>query len=496
MATRYLQLQHDDKLGLQSGDGRSIWNGQIKDSNKLWDITSCGTGGTKLSPATTKHNKFFENGDPSISYGCGFAEVDEGISQALFSEFFLKNKIKTERTLLVLEFEKGYAINVRAHTSLLRPSHFFLHLKQSNYDQLKNLVDYYIDSQKSLKSWSECPSDSKKYNYFLEKIASDFGHMASVFESEYIFCWLDWDGDNILMDGSIIDYGSIRQFGMFHADYRYDDVERFSTSILEQRDKAKHIVQCFAQLVDYIKTKEKKNLKHFKDAKSLSTFDNVFETHKNKSLLIKIGLDEKTANTLIEQKSRLVHDFRKVFSYFERAKSAEGLVKVSDGVSWNAIFCMRDILRELPKLIIATKVKTDDEDFINILKSNYAKKDDILISLYRSKMIKSFQDKYWDLLTEASLINKQSFDKQVLMVSLKSARLNKFARVTGDSISIIVDKIIKKKNKLTCDDIYFLIDDFSTIQSIYESVQEPTELKNKELLMSFFEIVKEYREGI
>lgn len=44
MATRYLQLQHPDKRGMNSGDGRSIWNGLFKGKNGNWDISSCGTG--------------------------------------------------------------------------------------------------------------------------------------------------------------------------------------------------------------------------------------------------------------------------------------------------------------------------------------------------------------------------------------------------------------------------------------------------------------------
>jgi transcriptional regulator with XRE-family HTH domain len=47
----------------------------------------------------------------------------------------------------------------------------------------------------------------------------------------------------------IIDYGSVRQFGIRHDKYRYDDVERFSTNLNEQKNKARLIVQVFAQLV-------------------------------------------------------------------------------------------------------------------------------------------------------------------------------------------------------------------------------------------------------
>ncbi len=39
MATRYLQLQHADRRGLSSGDGRSIWNGCWQFAGKTWDIS-------------------------------------------------------------------------------------------------------------------------------------------------------------------------------------------------------------------------------------------------------------------------------------------------------------------------------------------------------------------------------------------------------------------------------------------------------------------------
>ena len=52
MATRYLQPQHKDNIGLSSGDGRSIWNGYVKHKGKTWDISSRGTGATKLNQET------------------------------------------------------------------------------------------------------------------------------------------------------------------------------------------------------------------------------------------------------------------------------------------------------------------------------------------------------------------------------------------------------------------------------------------------------------
>jgi uncharacterized protein YdiU (UPF0061 family) len=496
MATRYLQLQHPDKKGKNSGDGRSVWNGQIKNNGQIWDVSSCGTGATKLSPATSKFKKFFESGDPSISYGCGYAEVDEGMAQALFSEVFHKNQIRTERALAVLEFEKGYAINVRAHKNLLRPSHFFTHLKQNDLESLKSLLDYHIEIQRSLEGWEKCPQGKGKYKYFLKHFAETFGDIAATFENDYVFCWLDWDGDNILMDGSVIDYGSIRQFGLFHSEYRYDDVDRFSTSILEQREKARYIVQCFAQIVDYIETGEKKSINKLKKNKSLTQFDEKFEDVKNRSVLFKIGFSPKECDYLLKNDLKVTKEFRKIFSYFERSKSKKGLVKVADGVSWDAIFCMRDILRELPQMVIARKDKITDEEFISILKSNYATKSDLEITPYRSKMIRSFQSLYWKLVERAAKQNKQPFEKQVLSISMRSSVINKMEWVTGDSISVIVEKILKQKNKMTAGEIYKLIQDFSELQT-YKPCEKPKlQKETKGLVKQFFEIVKEHREGL
>ena len=204
MATRYLQLQHDDKKGRTSGDGRSIWNGQIKHNHKTWDISSCGTGATRLSPATSKYNKFFETGDPTISYGCGYAEFDEGLATAILSHIFNANQQSTEQTLAIIEFKNNISINVRVHENLLRPSHIFLYLKQDRLEELKSLLDYYIERQREKEDWSDCPSSQKKYDYLGDKIASTFGALSADLEDEYIFCWLDWDGIGFLGAGAII----------------------------------------------------------------------------------------------------------------------------------------------------------------------------------------------------------------------------------------------------------------------------------------------------
>ena len=88
-------------------------------------------------------------------------------------------------------------------------------------------------------------------------------------EEEYIFNWLAWDGDNMLASGALLDYGSIRQFSAKHDKYRYEDVDRYSTTLTEQRVWARKIIQSFIQLTDFVITEEKQNLDVYKDHEML-----------------------------------------------------------------------------------------------------------------------------------------------------------------------------------------------------------------------------------
>mgnify|MGYP001568201907 CR=1 FL=1 len=157
MATRYLQLQHPDKRGLNSGDGRSIWNGLFSSKHGQWDITSCGTGATRLSPACNINKKFYQTGDPTVSYGCGLSDLDEGLSTLFFSEVLNRNHYSTERLLCIIEFPNKTGIHVRANKNLLRPGHVFRALKQGKKEELRPLLDYYIQRQVNNCEWENVP---------------------------------------------------------------------------------------------------------------------------------------------------------------------------------------------------------------------------------------------------------------------------------------------------------------------------------------------------
>jgi uncharacterized protein YdiU (UPF0061 family) len=501
MASRYLQLQHPDKTGKTSGDGRSIWNGCIRNNGVTWDISSCGTGATKLSPACNINKKFYQTGDPSISYGCGLSEVGEGLETLLFSEVLGKNGFKTERVLAIIEFQNGLGINVRANPNLMRPSHFFGHLKQGNLTTLKQVADYYIDRQIENKQWDQTTfkNDKEKYFYLAGQVAKSFAETAAKFEDEYIFCWLDWDGDNILMDGGIIDYGSIRQFGLFHAEYRYDDVQRYSTTILEQRQKARYIVQCFAQIADFLTTGKKRSLSSFKNHDILKYFDKHFIDCKDRNLTQKIGFKKNQQDLLLSAHRPLVTKFRKAFSYFERSKSKRGIYKVADGINRDAIFCMRDIMREFPQLYLSKGKILEHAEFIEVIKSSYAKRSDLKITDLRKKQINRFQSAYLSLVAVIGKETGQPLQQLLLELTMRSSVINKYDRVTGDSITYIVQKIQKLRPKLTPEELFQLAEQFSCYQNLnpdQKKVTEKVPVRHKNIMQNLYSIVRECREGL
>ncbi len=465
MATRYLQLQHPGKTGMTSGDGRSIWNGSYSCNGQTWDLSSCGTGATWLSPATHLYNKFFKTGDPTISYGCGYSDLDDGVTGALFSEILHNSGHTTERCLAVIEYPGNLSVNVRAAKNLLRPSHFFNHLKQGQHSRLKSMVDYYIQREQS-NNKNYNPTGESKYDAFLTQITETFAKMAATFESEYIFCWLAWDGDNILMNGGIIDYGSVRQFGLFHHEYRYDDVDRWSTNIIEQKSQAKYIVQTFIQLIEFVKTGQKSPIRKFSNHSLLKRFDQIFKTHKNHLLLKKIGfsLSESESKRWTRHSSFL--RFEKIFRKFEReTRQLKNMTKVPDGITKDALFCMKDYLREMPKFLLKNNREMTPTEMMDVLASEYCTKQARALSLKRKTMLKKLQESYLGLIELATIKFDQSRKEVLFGIQSRAQHSNPESRVTGDAICEVGKKILNERKKINASNVQKLMDMYIEQQS-------------------------------
>ncbi|RYZ65716.1 MAG: hypothetical protein EOP05_20205, partial [Proteobacteria bacterium] len=239
------------------------------------------------------------------------------------SEIFHLNGVPTERVLTVIDLGKGCGIGVRAASNLVRPAHLFLYLKQGRLETLRQATDYMIQRQVENGEWKFSATAPDRYQKMLRAISLSFARFAAHLERNYIFAWLDWDGDNVLANAGIIDYGSIRQFGLRHDQYRYDDVQRFSTNLNEQRGKARQIVEVFAQLANFLETGKKKGIEEFVSHPVVREFDREFDVELRRVFLQQVGFDAQQVQALMKKRSEV----EKLYSSFltlEKTKTRAG----------------------------------------------------------------------------------------------------------------------------------------------------------------------------
>lgn len=503
MATRYLQLQHQSRSGKTSGDGRSIWNGSITHNGKVWDISSRGTGVTRLAPGAAKADRPLQTGNEEFGYSCGQMEIDELYATAISSEIFHHNKIPTERVLAIIDLGKGLAIGVRAAPNLIRPAHLFLFLKQNDLKSLKKGVDYMIERQVKNKEWEIVPGKNK-YDQFMEYIVDSFAKFFARLDVDYVFAWLDWDGDNILANAGIIDYGSIRQFGVRHDQYRYDDVDRFSTTLNEQKIKARQLVQTFTQIADFIKSGKKTNIHEFRDHPYVKKFDKMFAHYFQRQRLYNIGFQKNDIQYILDKGFDVALKFEQTFKYFEAMKTQRKPEKVADGINRPAIFNMRDLLRELPSLLLENELNLIEPKilFDIMISTNASARDQVFKESYSVKLLE-LQKNYLDLIEFTR--RRRSSERILKEIENRSKVINRADRATGNAIITVVEKIISNiKSGFPIENIQELIEGYVDSQLLIpeqatfklDDILKRKKTTTKKLLTKLFVITNELKDEI
>lgn len=480
MATRYLQTQHASKQGETSGDGRSIWNGFLKTRSRTFDVSSCGTGNTILSPGAQESPDPIPTGSTDFGYASGLAEIDEMMGGAVMSEIFYREGYPTERCLTVIEYPDQTAIGVRTAPNLIRPAHLFRYLKSGQLEELIRSYDCFIDRQVQNRVYDVPNSGKTRYRKALEYITRTHAKLAAVMEEEYIFNWLAWDGDNMLASGALLDYGSIRQFSAKHNRYRYEDVDRYSTTLTEQRVWARKIIQTFIQMTDFVITGEKKNLESYKDDPGLDLFDECFERERHLRMLWRIGFTPAQSQRLLRYHLSKVEGFRKVLNYFEDVKTSGGLEEVPDGINHPPVFLVRHILKFLP-IFLSKNYSADEwpimdeEDFCKIMAGSYVEEDDLTLTDYRRKKSLEFQAQYSALIRAAG----KNPAKVLNRVAERSSVINYEFRKTGDGLTWIVNEAIRAKKKMDVNELQSAIERFIQSQVLVPGKWKP--IREREL---------------
>ncbi|MGH7179953.1 MAG: hypothetical protein ACREJC_21430, partial [Tepidisphaeraceae bacterium] len=475
MATRYLQIQHKDRRGKTSGDGRAIWNGMIRTARLTFDVSSRGTGATRLSPGAQIAGQPVKTGDDRWGYSCGQADLDEMLGTAVMSEVFFRNGLPTERTLAVIDFGDGTAIGVRTAPNLIRPAHIFRYVKLGMHDALRASIDYFIARQQSNGFWKLPANPALRYSKALSYLAESYGKLSAVLEEEYIFNWLSWDGDNMLASGAILDYGSVRQFASKHDKYRYDDVDRFSTCLTEQRRWARELVKVFAQAMHFAHTGTKLNLRRFNDAACLRTFDRAFSLERDRRMLWRLGFEPRQIDRLLKRASREIRDLRRAMAFFEDQKVLKGPEKLSDGITHNPVFLIRNLLRQLPGYYLDERGAEfgqlmPPDEFCKIMAASYVSRRDLRMTSTRDARARNFQMCYQRLIRAAG-----NFKQVLTTVRDRSAVNNHEHRMTGNAIILLVDEMIKRRDKMDRNDLQTVIDRFIDSQVLIPGQWRPLE---------------------
>lgn len=507
MATRYLQTQHKNKQGKTSGDGRSIWNGYLRNKGLTFDISSRGTGATILSPGAQLADGIVKTGDETHGYSSGLAELDEMLGSAVMSEIFYRQGIPTERCLSVVGYPDGTAIGVRSAPNLIRPAHIFRYLKQSRHCELKASVDYFIKREVENGTWQILEGERSQYTKALDYFARSYGRLAAVLEEEYIFNWLAWDGDNILASGAILDYGSIRQFAAKHDKYRFKDVDRYSASLIEQRRWARVLVQVFAQAMAFIESGTKQNLSTFKDAECLQMFDRAFAAERDYRVLWRIGFEPTQITYLLDHAKKEIRDFHKALSYFEDLKISRGIERLPDGFTHKPIFLIRNLLRLLPAYFLAQAIRRVDEEhaympgdvFCRVMAASYVSKRDLELTASRKDYIKNLQHRYLILMATLG----KPFEEVLKTLQERSTVINHRHRITGDALVLIIEEIMAMKGKMNINGLQEALEAFIDSQVLipgkWRPVQ-PADLKGNtlkaRLLQRIEASLEEYKESV
>jgi hypothetical protein len=216
----------------------------------------------------------------------------------------------------------------------------------------------------------------------------------------------------------------------------------------------------------------------------------------NQLLLKKLGLNEKQDAFILEKFPHLMKRFKKHHSYFEKTKSHRGVYEIQDGITCDAVFCMKDLHRELPKRLINQDQILGPEEFISIFKSSYAKKEDLLINGYRRNEVERFQHFYLKIMKKvANQFHGGNLEKTLLEVIMRASVANQENRITGDSILHVASSLIRNQKNLTFDQKRKIIDCLVQNQVEQSQPKVKPDSKTGKIVLRNLKAIRYYRDG-
>ena len=174
-----------------------------------------------------------------------------------------------------------------------------------------------------------------------------------------------------------------------------------------------------------------------------------------------------------------------------------------DGLSWNAIYCMRDVLRELPALLLARESEGDPRisprAFYDLALSDYASRADRRLTDHRRRVARDYQRAYLDLVD--TLARRQRRSRRATLAGLVPAARarNPYARMTGDGLTHATRRLSRNRRRLRPEESHRLIQAFADFQQRDEA--SPPDLSRERplvqrILRDLLAITRDFRESL
>ncbi|NDG83447.1 MAG: hypothetical protein EBX52_00225, partial [Proteobacteria bacterium] len=188
----------------------------------------------------------------------------------------------------------------------------------------------------------------------------------------------------------------------------------------------------------------------------------------------KLGFSTAAGEFLLKHHSAKVARLKSIHSGFEKTQSRRGTYSIADGITSDAVFCMANLHRILPKRLAESRSRIPDDDFIAILKSSYAKPRDLKATRTRVRNIKAFQKHYLKLVRlVAAEFHSGNIKKTLLELMMRASVRNPEVRVTGDGILHVTTSLIRNHKRLSVEEKSIVI------RSLIEGTTPPSKSSSK-----------------
>jgi hypothetical protein len=193
-------------------------------------------------------------------------------------------------------------------------------------------------------------------------------------------------------------------------------------------------VQTIEQMIDFVETGVMKPVRKFAKGEAAKIYDEVFEYNKKSYLLEQCGFPKAQISEVLKKHKQVVSIFERSFEFFERIQSAQGIHEVPDGITSDAVFCMRDFMREIPKEYLAKWDLLSQKELLALMKSSYATGSDASPRTSWNVKTRELQRTYQKLVDAFAKAKGIDRSKMLLEMVMRSSVLNRFDQITGNGI--------------------------------------------------------------